>query len=473
MIATGEVYDVDSNPCQHSLRRICRDFLAALVDREPTSARPAMPSAPASGTLYAPVSMATASLPPSIAAVDFSTDSIPYAQTILGLPVAELAVMRRAIGNVFRIAHSRAYAERVDANADPVARFSSGAHGVFMGYDFHLTEAGPRLIEINTNAGGALLNGLHTAALCEPAKLDWLCCDPPPIEKVETRIVETFRSEFEAVRGQGARLERVAIVDERPSQQFLRQEFELFVSLFARHGIEARVADTSELARNEAGHIELDGWPVDLVYLRDTDFQLSSTRTAALREAHLAGSVVITPSPREHHLLADKRRLEIFSSIRELEALGVDSEDARFLAQVVPETRPLASMSLKEAWATRRDWVFKPAASFGSKAVYRGDKISKKKLAEIYTEERFLAQRQVAPGTTTVRTPDGDQNMKFDVRAYVYRDEILMLGARVYQGQVTNMRSPGGGFSAICVARDEEACCSAGRDGAMPDAGGN
>ena len=45
--------------------------------------------------------------------------------------------------------------------------------------------------------------------------------------------------------------------------------------------------------------------------------------------------------------------------------------------------------------------------------------------------------------------------MKFDVRAYAYRDEIFLLGARAYEGQVTNMRSPGGGFSAICVARSE------------------
>ena len=37
-------------------------------------------------------------------------------------------------------------------------------------------------------------------------------------------------------------------------------------------------------------------------------------------------------------------------------------------------------------------------------------------------------------------------------RAYVYRERIFLLGARVYRGQVTNMRSPGGGFSAICVA---------------------
>ncbi len=259
--------------------------------------------------------------------------------------------------------------------------------------------------------------------------------------------------------GRGARLERVAIADERPSEQFLQPEFELFVSLFARHDIEARVADTQELVRSVAGGIELDGWPIDLLYLRDTDFQLGSARTAVLREAHLAGKVVVTPSPREHHLLADKRRLEIFSSIPKLEALCVDPEDARFLAQVVPETRSLASMSLEEAWTTRRDWVVKPAAGFGSKAVYRGDKISKKKLAEIHADASFLAQRRVAPGTTSVRTPEGDVEMKFDVRAYAYRDEIFLLGARVYQGQVTNMRSPGGGFSAICVARDSEGRC--------------
>jgi hypothetical protein len=400
-------------------------------------------------------------IPIPIAAVDVTTDRVPYAQKLLALPAAELAVMRRAIGILFRVAHSRAYTECVDAEADPVARSASGACGVFMGYDFHLTEAGPRLIEINTNAGGALLNGLHTAALCDPAKLDWLCCKPPSSEEVEARIVDTFRAELAAVRGESARLERVAIVDERPAEQFLRREFELFVALFARHGIEARIADTADLVRSAGGALELDGWPIDLVYLRDTDFQLRSPRTAILREAHLAGDVVVTPSPREHHLLADKRRLEIFSSVAKLEALGVDAEDSRFLAQVVPETRPLASLSLEDAWSTRRQWVFKPAASFGSRAVYRGDKISKKKLAEIHAEGGFLAQHQVAPGRTMVLTPDGEQEMKFDVRAYAYRDEILMLGARVYQGQVTNMRSPGGGFSAICVARDEEACCSA------------
>ena len=111
-------------------------------------------------------------------------------------------------------------------------------------------------------------------------------------------------------------------------------------------------------------------------------------------------------------------------------------------------------MSLEEAWATRRNWVFKPAAAYGSKAVYRGDKISKRRLEAVYAEENFLVQRRVDPGTVVVATGDGPKEMKFDVRAYVYRDRIFLLGARVYQGQVTNFRSPGGGFSGICVASD-------------------
>jgi hypothetical protein len=48
--------------------------------------------------------------------------------------------------------------------------------------------------------------------------------------------------------------------------------------------------------------------------------------------------------------------------------------------------------------------------------------------------------------------------MKFDVRAYAYRDRVLLLGARVYEGQVTNLRSPGGGFSGICVSRSRATC---------------
>jgi hypothetical protein len=379
--------------------------------------------------------------------------AIPYARTAIALEAEHSTQIERAVALLFRIAHAPPYQELADAGVEGVRIHAPGNFGVMMGYDFHMTEAGPRLIEINTNAGGALLNGLRTASLCDPSELAAACSGLLSADQIGERILESFRAEFRAVRGDAAVLGSVAIVDERPEQQFLYPEFKLFQALFERHGIRAVIGETSDLERGASGGVELRGEPVDLVYLRDTDFALETPRSAPLREAYLARQVVVTPSPREHHLMADKRRLALFSSADWLARLGATPEEAAFLAQLVPETRLLADLTLEEAWRTRRGWVFKPAASFGSRAVYRGDKISRRKLEEIHPEPRYVAQRRIAPGAVQVGTDEGMETMKFDVRAYAYRDQLLLLGARVYQGQVTNFRSPGGGFSAICVAR--------------------
>ena len=54
---------------------------------------------------------------------------------------------------------------------------------------------------MNTNAGGALLNGLHTAALCDPARLACLCADLLPVEAIQERIARMFAAELGAARG--------------------------------------------------------------------------------------------------------------------------------------------------------------------------------------------------------------------------------------------------------------------------------
>jgi hypothetical protein len=379
--------------------------------------------------------------------------ALPFAgRTVISLDPDHYALLRRTVAASFRLAHGAAWRVRVDEGAPAALRFAPGNFGVFMGYDFHLTPDGPRLIEINTNAGGALVNGLHTAALCDPVKLACLCADLLPVETIEARLVAQFLAEFASVRGAGARLRRVAIADEKPAQQFLRSEFELMRELFERQGIEARICDTGDLVHG-GGELKHAGDVIDLVYLRDTDFTLETPRVAALRGAYLAREVVVTPSPREYVLLGDKRRLALLSSRDALTALGATDEETALLAKVVPETRLLAALDADAVWRERGRWVFKPATAFGSRAVYRGDKISRKRFEEILAVPGYLAQRHVAPGAVEVETSEGPRAMKFDVRAYAYRDEILLLGARVYQGQVTNLRSPGGGFSAICVAR--------------------
>jgi hypothetical protein len=388
--------------------------------------------------------------------------AIPYARSVVALERGHFETIRRTVAALFRIAHGEAFQRRADAepDADPVTRHRPPNHAVFMGYDFHVTAGGPRLIEVNTNAGGALLNGLHTAALCPPARLSCLCAELLPVEAMRRRLLATLTAEHAAARP-GAPLTRVAIADDHPEAQFLRAEFELFRALFATAGIDATVCDVADLEPAPGGGLRVASGPgraaggrLDLVYLRDTDWRLTSPRSAALRAAYLTDAVVVTPAPREHHLLAHKRRLAWFSSPEALAALGASPEEAALLAAVVPETLPLAALGLEAAWRTRREWVFKPETAFASRAVYRGDRISRRKLEEIAGAGGFVAQRRVAPGEVAVATSEGTRRMHFDVRAYAYRDEVLLLGARAYRGQVTNLRTPGGGFSAICVVRE-------------------
>lgn len=392
------------------------------------------------------------------AAIDAAAPpEVPYAGTLVALERVHFETIRRTVAALHRVAHLDSYQRLVDAGADEVARHRPPNFAVFMGYDFHLTPGGPRLIEVNTNAGGALLNGLHTASLCDPEKLACLCAGLMPVETMKARIVDTFVREHRLAHPERP-LARVAIADDRPEAQFLRAEFDLFAGIFAEAGIEVRVCDVRAFER-AAGGLRVRGSdaeaPLDLVYLRDTDWRFEDPRSEAVRAAYLAGEVVVTPSPREHHLLANKRRLELFSSAQTLAQVGAEPDELELLTSVVPETQSLDSLGVARAWETRREWVFKPASAYASKAVYRGDKISRRKLDEIAAAGGFVAQRRVEPGEIPVATSEGSRRMKFDVRAYAYRDEVLLLGARAYEGQVTNLRTPGGGFSAICVVRDE------------------
>jgi hypothetical protein len=63
-----------------------------------------------------------------------------------------------------------------------------------------------------------------------------------------------------------------------------------------------------------------------------------------------------------------------------------------------------------------------------------------------------VAQRLALPGERKVCLEGVDpQLLKFDVRCYVYDGRIQLVAARLYQGQTTNFRTPGGGFALVRV----------------------
>ena len=356
-----------------------------------------------------------------------------------------MAQVTRAIESVVALP---AYQELVLAFAPAIARAGHGGpHGAFLGYDFHLHQNHLGLIEINTNAGGAMLNAVL-------ARAQRACCTAmeamePTLASVtafEGRIVDMFRNEWRLA-GHARPLASIAIVDEAPEAQYLYPEFLLFQQLFERHGLRAVIADPASLEWRNG--VLWDGdLAVDLVYNRLTDFYLEQATSAALREAYVQQAVVLTPHPRAHALYADKRRLVLLSDAAQLQALGVARATQQLLLEHVPHTEVVNAADAQRLWSARRSLFFKPVAGFGSRAAYRGDKLTKRVWQDILAGD-YVAQAIVAPGERQVDEHDAAKTLKFDLRAYAYEGAVQWVAARMYQGQTTNFRTPGGGFAPV------------------------
>ena len=53
------------------------------------------------------------------------------------------------------------------------------------------------------------------------------------------------------------------------------------------------------------------------------------------------------------------------------------------------------------------------------------------------------------PSQRRVLVDETPVDLKVDLRNYVYRGQVQLLAARLYQGQTTNFRTPGGGFATV------------------------
>ena len=372
-----------------------------------------------------------------------------FSSTAVFVSPSDIAQMHAYIAAVEKVVQLPAYQAQALARAPQIALHQPKARGVFYGFDFHLSENGTQLIEINTNAGGALLN--LVLARAQRASCADLALIPPITARateLEHTFVEMFRAEWQAERGNQP-LQGIAIVDESPAKQFLSAEFTLFQRLFIRHGIDAVIAAPEDLIWDGA-QLRHQGEVIDLVYNRLTDFYLEAPSLVALRSAYLNNAVVLTPHPRAHALFADKRNLPIFSDAAQLAALGADATDISILTAHTPATRIVTPGQADALWAARRDYFFKPNAGYGSKAAYRGDKLTHRVWNEIL-QGGYIAQQQVPPSERLLVGSEGQALFKLDIRAYSYAGQPQLFAARLYQGQTTNFRTAGGGFAPVFV----------------------
>lgn len=347
-----------------------------------------------------------------------------------------LIEIQRTIDAIESVVGSAGFQRKILAAAPSIARHPAAHHGVFFGYDFHVGAEGPRLIEINSNAGGAFLN-----IAARDAQI--ACCDAlaqePNRKALEDLVVAMFRREWQLARG-AAPLRSVVIVDTDPAGQFLYPEFRLAQRLLESHGIAARIADVTAL-RISGGRVLVDGEPVDFVYNRSTDFYLESAESRVLREAYESDLALVTPHPRAHALYANKRNLVTLSDADELARLGIAPDTIDILRRTVPLTREVSG-DADAWWKDRKNWFFKPESGYGSRGTYRGDKLTRRVFADIMNGG-YIAQ---------ALTPAGERlSMKADIRCYVYEGRIQLMAARLYQGQTTNFRTEGGGFAPVYV----------------------
>lgn len=366
-----------------------------------------------------------------------------------GMPVflaePDLKAMLEVVAAVEAAAEDPAYQEAVLAWAPAIARRDFGPRGVFMGYDFHLGSGGPKLIEVNTNAGGAFLNAFL-------ARAQGACCREAedamravPAGEFEAVVWEMFLAEW-GLQGRAGRPRTLAIVDDRPQEQYLFPEFLLAQRFFERHGLKAWIVDPAEL-RFAGGRLLHGGEPIDVVYNRLVDFSLNITGHEALRDAYMAGAVVLTPNPRNHALFADKRNLTLLSDPAAVVGFTLTPDQRQSLA-AVPRTSMVTADNADALWSARRRYFFKPAGGHGGKAVYRGDKMTRGVWDKV-RQGGYIAQELAAPTERRIMIDGEIKSLKLDVRLYTYRGLPLQTAARVYQGQTTNFRTPGGGFATV------------------------
>jgi hypothetical protein len=378
-----------------------------------------------------------------------------FSNTSVFISPAQLLQMQQLVSTIERVVQLPDYQQQVMAHADAAALLTAGAAGVFMGYDFHLGATGPQLIEINTNAGGGFLN----AALLR-AQTD--CCRaaevflPEVKRQIDEQFIAMFISEWRRTNS-ATPLTRIAIVDENPTQQFLYPEFKMAQRLFERNGITAVIADPQELYFEQGKLVYRQspddaGVTIDLVYNRLTDFSLNNEHNAALRAAYLASAVVVTPNPHHHALYANKRNLALLTNEQTLLNIGAAPADIKHLLDAIPPTQIVCAENAQHLWQERKHLFFKPATGYGSKAAYRGDKITKRVWDEIL-QGNYVAQQQVAPSERGILVDEQEIALKMDLRAYVYAGEIQLLAARLYQGQTTNFRTHGGGFAPVFITK--------------------
>lgn len=347
-------------------------------------------------------------------------------ETPIPISAHDFQIMLDFSRNVFRLKDNPVYLSALASSLPTTANIPTQWPSVLMGYDFHLTPDGPKLIEINNNAGGLYVGDQRW--LPQPELAGVLSGN------LEQRLLSMFYSEWSAI----------AIMDEQVRDQYMYPEMCAYADLLRQDGRKVWVCSPEDIELTEAG-LFIDGQRLDAIYNRHTDFYLEDRPLQHIRTAYERGQVAINPHPRSYALIGDKSRMVDWWRNGLLEAC-IDAQQLAEIRAVTPQTRQLAEMDLLQAWEKRKQWVFKPAARHGGKGVVLGKAMSRKRFNSLDIDET-IAQQLIPASVVEV---DGSE-MKLDIRLYMHGESLIALAGRVWRGQVTNFREPGSGWVSLAI----------------------
>jgi len=346
-------------------------------------------------------------------------------ETPVSIPKKDFETMLAFARTVFQLKDNPAYLQALSAELPETARIKTAWPSVLMGYDFHLTPDGPKLIEINNNAGGLYIGDNRWMPQPDISELDGT---------LEARLTEMFHTDWTTI----------AIMDEDVTGQFMYPEMLAYAELFERDGRRGVVVSPEALVLKDDG-LFFDDCRIDVIYNRHTDFYLDDEAIIHIRKAYERGQVAINPHPRSYALIGDKSRMVDWWREGLLDSC-VEQDAVDRIRAITPQTRQFSEMDREQAWVERKQWVFKPAARHGGKGVLLGKGMSRKRFETLNIEETIV--QQLVPASEI--EVEGNC-MKFDVRLYMHGEKLIALAGRAWRGQVTNFREPGSGWVALAI----------------------
>jgi len=345
-------------------------------------------------------------------------------QTPVEISHDDFQTMLRFARSIDDLQSNPAYIQALASKLPDTAHLVPKQPSILMGYDFHLTESSPKLIEINNNAGGLWERDDGWIPQYEHDEMQG---------DLTLRLLHMFDQDWQ----------HIAIMDEDIQQQYMLPEMKAYAALLEKDGRKVSLVSPEELILTDDGLL-IDDAKVDMIYNRHTDFYLQSQAMQHIRKAFMAEQVALNPYPRSYALIGDKNRMVDWWRDNLMSFLAGDTLD--LIHQVVPETHLLAEYDLEQAWLQRKQWVFKPAARHGGKGVLLGKGMSRKRFDAL--DKTTTVMQKLVPAS---KVELHGKSFKFDIRLYMYGKQLIAMAGRAWNGQITNFREEGSGWVPIKV----------------------